>query len=47
MPAHKKITSEQWKTVLDYKKKGMSNRAIAKIFEVSEAAIRKRLKKKG
>lgn len=45
MPAHKKITDEQMKTVLEYKRNGMSNRAIAKVFGVTEAAIRKRLKR--
>ncbi|MCP4163482.1 MAG: helix-turn-helix domain-containing protein [Deltaproteobacteria bacterium] len=45
MPYPPKITENQKIDILNYKKKGMSNVAIAKIFEVSEAAIRKILKR--
>ncbi len=45
MPSPKLITDEQMIEVLEYKRKGMPNTHIAKIFGVSEAAIRKRLKK--
>ena len=45
MPYPPKITENQKIDILHYKKKGMSNVAIAKIFGVSESAIRKLLKR--
>ena len=44
MPAKPKLTEENLREILIYKRNGMPNTHIAKIFEVSEAAIRKRLK---
>jgi len=41
----KKLSESDIKEILDYKKKGMSNVAIARIFLVSETAIRKVLLK--
>ena len=45
MAALRKLTDSELLVVLEYKKKGMSNRRIARIFGVSEGAIRYWLKK--
>ena len=45
MPAKPKLSEENKKEILIYKRNGMPNTHIAKIFGVSETAIRKLLKR--